>query len=174
MHTLHDDIENASKREAAQTTALALSLVQRFEGFKADPYRCPSGHWTIGYGQTLGHGWPVSGLSAPVAELEARAELEKPFSGLQAQQGTRGTGAMSNAAFSELPVGHGVAIKHSFHSIPNFERLEKTVVTGCRQNWLEERDRWAHSAFTGCLQPLKRESVLVPLSPPLSPKTYYA
>ncbi len=30
-----------------------LALVQAFEGFRAEAYRCPAGVWTIGYGHTV-------------------------------------------------------------------------------------------------------------------------
>lgn len=31
---------------------VAAELCRRFEGFRAAPYRCPAGVWTIGYGTT--------------------------------------------------------------------------------------------------------------------------
>ena len=35
-----------------KVTDEGLSLIKRFEGFRATAYRCPSGVWTIGYGYT--------------------------------------------------------------------------------------------------------------------------
>lgn len=34
------------------TNRAALDLITRFEGFAPEPYRCPAGVWTIGYGST--------------------------------------------------------------------------------------------------------------------------
>lgn len=31
-----------------------INLIKEFEGFKASPYLCPAGKWTIGYGTTSG------------------------------------------------------------------------------------------------------------------------
>ena len=33
---------------------VGLSLIKRYEGFRANAYRCPAGIWTIGYGSTHG------------------------------------------------------------------------------------------------------------------------
>lgn len=30
-----------------------LQLIRRFEGFRANPYLCPGGYWTIGYGNVI-------------------------------------------------------------------------------------------------------------------------
>jgi lysozyme len=30
-----------------------LALIKQFEGFKAEPYLCPGGYWTIGYGHVI-------------------------------------------------------------------------------------------------------------------------
>ena len=32
---------------------LGISLIKYFEGFSAEPYRCPAGYWTIGYGHLI-------------------------------------------------------------------------------------------------------------------------
>lgn len=36
------------------TSERGLSIIKKFEGFRADAYRCPAGIWTIGYGHTKG------------------------------------------------------------------------------------------------------------------------
>jgi lysozyme len=36
-----------------KTGALGIALIKRFEGFRAEPYRCPAGVPTIGYGATF-------------------------------------------------------------------------------------------------------------------------
>ena len=42
-----------------KTNAAGLELIKRFEGFRADAYRCPAGVWTIGYGHTSAAGGPA-------------------------------------------------------------------------------------------------------------------
>ena len=52
--------------------ALAVPLVIAFEGFRARPYLCPAGNWTIGYGTTLyPDGKPVAASDSVIAEAEA-------------------------------------------------------------------------------------------------------
>jgi len=34
----------------------AIELIVEFEGFRARPYQCSAGVWTIGYGRTHAHG----------------------------------------------------------------------------------------------------------------------
>ena len=36
-----------------KTGATGIALIKRFEGFRAEPYRCPAGVPTIGYGATF-------------------------------------------------------------------------------------------------------------------------
>lgn len=36
-----------------RTGSAGLSLIKRFEGFSATPYRCPANIWTIGYGHVI-------------------------------------------------------------------------------------------------------------------------
>ena len=44
--------------------ARALQYVKQFEGLRLKPYRCPTGHWTIGYGHNL-----ENGISLQAAEF---------------------------------------------------------------------------------------------------------
>lgn len=62
--------------------ANAVSLVKKWEGFRAKPYLCPANVWTIGYGTTrLPDGTPVGPDTPEVTEAEAeelmRHELER-------------------------------------------------------------------------------------------------
>jgi lysozyme len=47
-----------------------LALVKRMEGYRAEPYRCPAGYPTIGYGHRI-----PSTTHPPVTEAEAEALL---------------------------------------------------------------------------------------------------
>jgi lysozyme len=40
-------------RKITQTGAAGIALIKRFEGFRSEPYRCPAGVPTIGYGATF-------------------------------------------------------------------------------------------------------------------------
>lgn len=50
----------------------ALPRIRRAEGFSKMPYKCPAGHWTIGYGHNLEHG-----ISAEAAEFILREDVDR-------------------------------------------------------------------------------------------------
>lgn len=51
-----------------------VGLIKEFEGFRAEPYRCPAGIATIGYGSTrYADGKPVTMEDAPITETDAEA-----------------------------------------------------------------------------------------------------
>ena len=51
-----------------------VGLIKEFEGFRADPYRCPAGIATIGYGSTrYANGTPVTMDDASISEADAEA-----------------------------------------------------------------------------------------------------
>jgi lysozyme len=61
----------------AQVLAQAAQLCRRFEGFRAAPYVCPAGVWTIGYGSTrYADGRAVAPGDAPVLQSQADAMLQ--------------------------------------------------------------------------------------------------
>ena len=49
----------------------AAAYIRRFEGFSKLPYKCPTGHLTIGYGHNL-----ERGISKEVAELLLMQDIE--------------------------------------------------------------------------------------------------
>lgn len=53
-------------------SAEGLALVKGFEGFRPEPYRCPAGVWTIGYGTTDG----ITKDTVPITEEAASRMLE--------------------------------------------------------------------------------------------------
>lgn len=68
--------------EAAKVSGASLSedpaeaIIAEFEGFRAAPYLCPAGVWTIGYGTTrYGDGRAVWSGSPPIDEADARRLL---------------------------------------------------------------------------------------------------
>lgn len=49
-----------------------IALVKQFEGFRAHPYKCPAGVWTIGYGSTRYEGGtPVKQSDPAITEVRA-------------------------------------------------------------------------------------------------------
>lgn len=55
---------------------IAAELCRRFEGFRSQPYLCPAGVATIGYGSTYyADGTKVTLQDQPITEPEARALL---------------------------------------------------------------------------------------------------
>lgn len=62
----------------------AIALCKKFEGFRAKPYRCPAGVWTVGYGSTFyADGTRVTKGDKPITEAEAldllTGELERRY-----------------------------------------------------------------------------------------------
>ncbi|MFC7418338.1 glycoside hydrolase family protein [Iodobacter arcticus] len=56
-----------------QINPAGLKLVKQFEGLYLQPYTCPAGVWTIGYGHTDG----INASTANISEAEADALLAK-------------------------------------------------------------------------------------------------
>ena len=83
-------------------TEEGLALIMRFEGFRAEAYRCPAGVWTIGYGHTSAAGPPAVRPSMRWSERQARQVLEADVA--QFAEGVRAslTRAVSDAQFSAL------------------------------------------------------------------------
>ena len=68
MTVLHETRGAAAKR--------ASPVLREFEGFRAEPYRCPKGKWTIGYGTTVIEGSPVTPGTRPVTRAEAEELMQ--------------------------------------------------------------------------------------------------
>lgn len=57
-----------------RASANCLAIIKEFEGFRARPYRCPAGIWTIGYGSTwYPDGRSVGQFDDAITEDEAGA-----------------------------------------------------------------------------------------------------
>lgn len=56
---------------------IACEMAKKFEGLKLEPYMCPAGIWTIGYGTTsYPDGTKVSKLDKPITKEQAEEYLE--------------------------------------------------------------------------------------------------
>lgn len=61
-----------------RVTPTGLALVKKFEGFRAKPYRCPAGKWTVGHGSTVdGNGRQVTPATPAITEEEAARLLAR-------------------------------------------------------------------------------------------------
>ena len=63
----------------------ATAYIRRYEGFSKLPYKCPTGHLTIGYGHNLEHGISASAalfiLQEDLARVEQAVKNEFPGCG---------------------------------------------------------------------------------------------
>lgn len=62
------------RQGARHINEAGLTLLRTFEGLALEPYRCPAGRWTIGYGHTE-TARPGQRLTADQAELLLRRDL---------------------------------------------------------------------------------------------------
>ncbi|MEI7598958.1 MAG: lysozyme [Aestuariivirga sp.] len=79
-----------------------LALIRRFEGFRANAYRCPAGVWTIGYGHTSQAGPPAVRPGMVVTEKEARRILGEDVAHFADAVGALLAREVSAAQFSAL------------------------------------------------------------------------
>ncbi len=63
-----------------KTSDAGINLIKRFEGFSSEPYLCPAGKLTIGYGWTHG----VTMQSKPITEAEATKLLAEGLASYEA------------------------------------------------------------------------------------------
>jgi lysozyme len=60
-----------------QASEHAFALIRAFEGFRAAPYRCAAGVWTIGYGHTTGISATTEFISKARAELLLQHDVKQ-------------------------------------------------------------------------------------------------
>lgn len=61
-----------------------LDIIKRYEGFRSEPYLCPAGVPTIGYGSTWdADGNPVTMQHPPITEDEAEALLARELKSVE-------------------------------------------------------------------------------------------
>lgn len=63
---------------------IAAGLAREYEGLRLKPYVCPSGYWTIGYGnRCLANGATVTAHTPPITAAQAEALLMLTLAGLR-------------------------------------------------------------------------------------------
>ena len=65
----------------------AIALIEEFEGFDSNPYLCPAGKWTIGFGFTRWKGKEVTRHTKPVTRQESEDELRRQLQVYQMELG---------------------------------------------------------------------------------------
>ena len=71
-------------KKITKTGELGIELIKRFEGFRAEPYRCPANVPTIGYGATFYPGGPrVNMADKPITESAASDLLKSMLSNFE-------------------------------------------------------------------------------------------
>lgn len=63
-----------------KVSGAGLALIKRFESFAANPYRCPAGKLTIGYGHVISK---LDRLIPPITEAQADALLATDLSWIE-------------------------------------------------------------------------------------------
>ena len=63
----------------------AIDFIASFEGFSSKPYLCPAGKWTIGFGDTMWKGKPVTSLTKQIDREDADNALAHRLVGFQAE-----------------------------------------------------------------------------------------
>lgn len=85
-----------------QMTEDGVALIRRFEGFRANAYRCPAGVWTIGYGHTSEAGPPAVRPGMQLGQDEAERILREDVQRFADQVGPLLAREVSAAQFSAL------------------------------------------------------------------------
>ncbi len=85
-----------------QMTEEGVALIRRFEGFRANAYRCPAGVWTIGFGHTSQAGPPAVRPGMVLGEDEANRILAADVQRFADEVGPLLAREVSAAQFSAL------------------------------------------------------------------------
>lgn len=54
-----------------KTSSNGIELIKKYEGFRANAYKCPAGKWTIGYGHTR-----TASIGQTITEIDAEELLK--------------------------------------------------------------------------------------------------
>jgi lysozyme len=98
----------------AAVLPLALPLIRIYEGFKPNPYLCPAGKWTIGYGTTkYPDGMKVTGADKAIGKADGERFLAASIARVEADLRpllTRDPTAAQYAALIGLAYNIGVGV----------------------------------------------------------------
>lgn len=117
----------------------ARGLLKMLEGYRSQPYKCPGGIWTIGYGHTAG----VSARSAPVTRALADALLDGDLA--EFEVGVEG--ASPGLADHEFDACVLLAFNIGLQAFRK-STLAAKLATGDRVGAVREFPRWVHAGGT--------------------------
>lgn len=114
----------------------AGKIIAEFEGFRATPYKCPSGVWTIGFGSTYySDGTLVTPQDTPVSRFGAekllRSHIEKVV--VPTLERTLPTWGLMNGNQKAAIISFAYNLGNHFYGSPNFKTITKALST--KDNW---------------------------------------
>jgi lysozyme len=99
-----------------------VELVKQFEGFRAKPYLCPAGYWTIGYGTRCKE------TTAPITQEQAEQMLRQVLQNLQRSLKHDLLSDAEVAALSSLAYNIGLSAVRNGN-------LYSTLTQGRKEQW---------------------------------------
>jgi len=120
-----------------------IDLVKRWEGFKAEAYRCPAGVLTIGYGITAGAGIgvdPQPGMKVTRAEAEEHLRMALDRFAAQIRPAIKAPiNANEFGAFVSLAYNIGAGGFRSSSALRHFNAGDKAKAANAMKAWNKAR-----------------------------------
>lgn len=137
---MNDDAEwvKVFRGAAGDTTYLdeAAELIAEFEGFRGQPYKCPAGVWTIGYGTTYyPDGTLVSYGDTPISKKRAMELLENHIDNavVPTLERTVPTWGLMSGNQKAAIISFAYNLGSHFYGGNNFKTITKALST--KDNW---------------------------------------
>jgi len=108
----------------------ASRLIQEFEGFRATPYKCPAGVWTIGFGSTYyPNGTLVTPQDTPVSRFGAEKLLDSHISKavVPVLERTIPTWGLMNGNQKAAIISFAYNLGANFYKSKNFDTITKAL-----------------------------------------------
>jgi GH24 family phage-related lysozyme (muramidase) len=114
----------------------AGKIIAEFEGFRATPYKCPAGVWTIGFGSTYySDGTIVTPQDTPISRFGAVKLLESHIDNavVPALERTIPTWGLMNGNQKAAIISFAYNLGAHFYGSPGFNTITKALST--KDNW---------------------------------------
>ena len=139
-HLMNDNAEwvKVFRGSAGDTAYLqtAANIIKEFEGFRAAPYKCAAGVWTIGYGTTYyPDGELVQPGDKPISKERATDFLERHIDHaiVPVLESTIPTWGLMNANQKAAIISFAYNLGAHFYGNSGFNTITKTL--GKKENW---------------------------------------
>ncbi|MDR1827008.1 MAG: lysozyme [Methylobacteriaceae bacterium] len=117
-----------------------LEHIKRWEGFRADAYKCPSGVWTIGYGHTSAAGAPEVQSGMTVSKEDAEAILRRDISRCEARVESLVRVPLTDNRFAALvSFDYNTGRLHSSTLLKKLNRGDYDAVPGELMKWVHAK-----------------------------------